>query len=258
MPRSFLVKKYFAKQKPNYSELECQNAPSADKYPPAELSSAAACLTVGLMWELGALPALYLPGRQTEPSAVPGPLDLSSPSSLSSSASSSGEEDEGRTSDPPSPEPARTYAPRQRMKCTGAAAHVGPPEEEEKEAPAAAAAIAAGRPAFLCKHCPKEYTSLGALKMHIRSHTLPCVCTTCGKAFSRPWLLRGHIRTHTGERPFSCPHCNRAFADRSNLRAHLQTHAEVKKYQCGVCSRTFSRMSLLQKHSSSGCCSATA
>lgn len=25
MPRSFLVKKYFAKQKPNYSELECQN-----------------------------------------------------------------------------------------------------------------------------------------------------------------------------------------------------------------------------------------
>lgn len=26
MPRSFLVKKYFAKQKPNYSELECQNS----------------------------------------------------------------------------------------------------------------------------------------------------------------------------------------------------------------------------------------
>ncbi|MEQ2216104.1 hypothetical protein XENOCAPTIV_010772 [Xenoophorus captivus] len=158
-------------------------------------------------------------------------------------------------------------------------AHVNPPEEEEErgETP-----VTVTRPAFLCKHCPKEYTSLGALKMHIRSHTLPCVCTTCGKAFSRPWLLRGHIRTHTGkllykcqslsstshithafvsatlclgERPFSCPHCNRAFADRSNLRAHLQTHAEVKKYQCGVCSRTFSRMSLLQKHSSSGCCS---
>ncbi|XP_077460150.1 snail family zinc finger 1a [Stigmatopora argus] len=250
MPRSFLVKKYFAKQKPNYSELECQNDTSSANYPLAQLSSSATCLTAGLVWDLSVLPALYLPASQTtESTSIP--LDLSSPSSLSSNASSSGEEDEGRTSDPPSPEPVHTYAPRQRMKCTGATAHVGPPEELEREAP-----LPASRPAFLCKHCPKEYTSLGALKMHIRSHTLPCVCTTCGKAFSRPWLLRGHIRTHTGERPFSCPHCNRAFADRSNLRAHLQTHAEVKKYQCGVCSRTFSRMSLLQKHTSSGCCSA--
>lgn len=52
---------------------------------------------------------------------------------------------------------------------------------------------------FSCKYCEKEYISLGALKMHIRTHTLPCVCELCGKAFSRSWLLQGHIRTHTGE-----------------------------------------------------------
>lgn len=52
---------------------------------------------------------------------------------------------------------------------------------------------------FNCKYCEKEYISLGALKMHIRTHTLPCVCKLCGKAFSRPWLLQGHIRTHTGQ-----------------------------------------------------------
>lgn len=52
---------------------------------------------------------------------------------------------------------------------------------------------------FSCKYCNKGYTSLGALKMHIRTHTLPCVCKICSKAFSRPWLLQGHIRTHTGE-----------------------------------------------------------
>ncbi|XP_027201767.2 uncharacterized protein LOC113795755 [Dermatophagoides pteronyssinus] len=106
---------------------------------------------------------------------------------------------------------------------------------------------------FSCKHCEKVYVSLGALKMHIRTHTLPCKCKLCGKAFSRPWLLQGHIRTHTGEKPFACQFCNRAFADRSNLRAHLQTHSVVKKYHCKSCSRTFSRMSLLLKHEDNGC-----
>ncbi|KAM7354507.1 worniu [Cochliomyia hominivorax] len=106
---------------------------------------------------------------------------------------------------------------------------------------------------FNCKNCDKTYVSLGALKMHIRTHTLPCKCPICGKAFSRPWLLQGHIRTHTGEKPFSCQHCNRAFADRSNLRAHMQTHSDVKKYSCPTCTKSFSRMSLLGKHLQSGC-----
>jgi snail 2 len=106
---------------------------------------------------------------------------------------------------------------------------------------------------FSCKYCEKTYVSLGALKMHIRTHTLPCKCKLCGKAFSRPWLLQGHIRTHTGEKPFACQHCRRAFADRSNLRAHLQTHSDVKKYSCQHCSKTFSRMSLLGKHVDGGC-----
>ncbi|XP_029139058.1 zinc finger protein SNAI3 [Protobothrops mucrosquamatus] len=107
---------------------------------------------------------------------------------------------------------------------------------------------------FSCKYCNKGYTSLGALKMHIRTHTLPCVCKICSKAFSRPWLLQGHIRTHTGEKPYSCSHCSRAFADRSNLRAHLQTHSEIKRYQCCACSKTFSRMSLLLRHKEAASC----
>lgn len=106
---------------------------------------------------------------------------------------------------------------------------------------------------FHCKYCDKLYVSLGALKMHIRTHTLPCKCKICGKAFSRPWLLQGHIRTHTGEKPYKCPNCQRAFADRSNLRAHLQTHSDVKKYCCSLCSKSFSRMSLLLKHEDNGC-----
>ena len=106
---------------------------------------------------------------------------------------------------------------------------------------------------FTCDRCPKSYSTVGALKMHVRTHTLPCRCTVCGKAFSRPWLLQGHMRTHTGEKPFSCEHCQRAFADRSNLRAHLQTHSAVKRYRCTSCQKTFSRMSLLLKHQQTSC-----
>lgn len=104
-----------------------------------------------------------------------------------------------------------------------------------------------------CQDCGKAYNTMGALKMHIRTHTLPCKCPICGKAFSRPWLLQGHIRTHTGEKPFQCHDCPRSFADRSNLRAHQQTHVEVKKYACKLCHKSFSRMSLLNKHASSSC-----
>lgn len=106
---------------------------------------------------------------------------------------------------------------------------------------------------FACKFCAKGYTSLSALKMHIRTHTLPCKCDICGKSFSRPWLLQGHVRTHTGEKPFACTYCTRSFADKSNLRAHLQTHLQTKKYSCPGCHKTFSRMSLLNKHTEGGC-----
>jgi len=137
--------------------------------------------------------------------------------------------------------------------CRSLIAADGPPGSRRFMAVTGGGAVSTATKNQRCPQCDKAYTSASALKMHIRTHTLPCRCRLCGKAFSRPWLLQGHVRTHTGEKPFSCPHCQRAFADRSNLRAHLQTHYDVKQYHCEVCRRTFSRMSLLLKHRYGAC-----
>ncbi|CAN2391117.1 C2H2-type zinc finger [Pristimantis euphronides] len=242
MPRSFLVKKHFsATKKPNYSELESQAVYVSpflyDEFPVSPAPPPP------LLWDSGALSSFFLraepqysPGAPPAAAAADKPLDLSAFSS---------EDDEGKTSDPPSPAAPDKFRCGHCPKAYGTFSGLSKHRQLHCDPQS--------RRAFSCKYCDKEYVSLGALKMHIRSHTLPCVCKMCGKAFSRPWLLQGHIRTHTGEKPFSCTHCNRAFADRSNLRAHLQTHSDVKKYQCRGCSRTFSRMSLLHKHEESGC-----
>ncbi|XP_053739501.1 zinc finger protein SNAI2 [Synchiropus splendidus] len=242
MPRSFLVKKHSSSaKKPNYSELELESptvilGPRFCKGLP--LAAIPSPITV---WSTSSLPLSPVSGY---------PSSLSDASSKDHSGSESPRSDEEDLAKGTQPRGAEAEKFQCALCAKSYSTYSGLLKHKQLHCDAQS------RKCFSCKYCEKEYVSLGALKMHIRTHTLPCVCKICGKAFSRPWLLQGHIRTHTGEKPFSCPHCSRAFADRSNLRAHLQTHSDVKKYQCKNCSKTFSRMSLLHKHEESGCCTA--
>uniref|UniRef100_UPI00358FD06D zinc finger protein SNAI3 n=1 Tax=Myxine glutinosa TaxID=7769 RepID=UPI00358FD06D len=267
MPRSFLIKKHGqVHRRPDYGELDSQTA----------IITPMAAIAV---LPLGPHPALLGAGAcppgagYIMPHEMPGPgipaiqagcTPVTAHRPLSPHQPFLGP---GKAWRVPSPEAGDTFAPSAAGKTPSSPGAAGktPSSPGAGAFPTMPAPVGArpadvsdapGRKAFSCKHCDKEYLSLGALKMHIRTHTLPCVCKICGKAFSRPWLLQGHVRTHTGEKPFSCQHCRRAFADRSNLRAHLQTHSEVKRYQCKACAKTFSRMSLLSKHGDSGSCTA--
>ncbi|XP_062032038.1 zinc finger protein SNAI3 [Lepus europaeus] len=288
MPRSFLVRTHSGHRVPNYGQLEMQREASracsacgglveplptpaedaprtpADSPAPWPCTAALACLALPRGLHHHGAPEASGPdsletGRvDPRPSRAPGvPLKdslnhLNLPPVLALP-----------TRWPPILGPGGDGAPGRRLGADGAARAPGALECVHCRRPYHTLAglarhqqlhcpLQAGR-TFTCKFCGKQYGSLGALKMHLRTHTLPCACAVCGKAFSRPWLLQGHLRTHTGEKPYACSHCSRAFADRSNLRAHLQTHSDTKRYRCRSCAKAFSRMSLLTRHEEAGC-----
>nr|CDJ90759.1 Zinc finger domain containing protein [Haemonchus contortus] len=93
-----------------------------------------------------------------------------------------------------------------------------------------------GRVDQTCAHCNKHYKSPGALKMHLKTHSLPCVCEKCGKSFSRPWLLKGHQRTHTGPYDFGY------------AQAIFFCHQNLDFSRCGHCELSFARVQVLEKH----------
>uniref|UniRef100_A0A8C4QPM6 Snail family zinc finger 1a n=1 Tax=Eptatretus burgeri TaxID=7764 RepID=A0A8C4QPM6_EPTBU len=203
MPRSFLIKKHgVVHRRPDYGELDSQTAIIAPMAAVAVLPLAPHPGVLGA----GACPpgaGHIMPHEMTGPGLPGGPeaAAIQACTPVTAHRPLSPHQpflSPGKAWRVPSPEAGDSFAPSADGKT---ASSPGAGAFPTMPAPIRArpdATDAPGRKAFSCKHCEKEYLSLGALKMHIRTHTLPCVCKICGKAFSRPWLLQGHVRTHTG------------------------------------------------------------
>lgn len=104
--------------------------------------------------------------------------------------------------------------------------------------------------ALTCKFCYKQFSNLGNLQIHLRTHTntKPYVCEVCAKAFTQSCNLTNHKRIHTGERPFKCPHCERSFTQSGNLSNHIRLHLDLKPFKCHFCDKSFTQSGNLTSH----------
>uniref|UniRef100_A0A3Q3IGE5 C2H2-type domain-containing protein n=1 Tax=Monopterus albus TaxID=43700 RepID=A0A3Q3IGE5_MONAL len=83
-----------------------------------------------------------------------------------------------------------------------------------------------GERPYRCPYCPKDFTALAGLNVHVRRHTgeRPYVCTVCSKGWPSGGDLQKHMRIHTGERPYVCQECGKAFSISCHLTEHRRIH----------------------------------
>lgn len=78
----------------------------------------------------------------------------------------------------------------------------------------AVGAISAADRTHVCDTCGRGYTTLGALRMHMRIHTGDVLsCSFCDKTYVNRALLEQHLRTHTREKAFECRQCGKVLLE---------------------------------------------
>lgn len=113
----------------------------------------------------------------------------------------------------------------------------------------AVGAVSALDKTHVCDTCGRGYTTMGALRMHMRVHTGELLgCNLCDKAYVNRALLEQHLRTHTREKAYECKHCGKAFIYKNALTVHIRTHTGEKPYVCPICHNSYSQFGHLQSH----------
>jgi len=94
----------------------------------------------------------------------------------------------------------------------------------------AVGAISEADRTHVCDTCGRGYTTLGALRMHMRIHTGDVMaCSFCDKTYVNRALLEQHLRTHTREKAFECRQCGKVHSGIKHLLMPL--HLLVNYYR---------------------------
>lgn len=103
---------------------------------------------------------------------------------------------------------------------------------------------------WLCKICPKSYTTKHNLVAHILDHSdvKPHLCLVCEKYFKQLSHLNTHMLTHDNVKPYICAQCGKGFTQVSHLKRHETVHMGSKPYRCDICNRGFAYPSELRLH----------
>lgn len=130
---------------------------------------------------------------------------------------------------------------------------------------------------YTCKHCPKKFWDLSALRVHMRYHTMdfPFSCDECGAKFTLKERMDTHVRKYHDknspnytEKRFNCPLCPRVFMQEQGRQKHIRFFHEVQPeglamdrgplpnsfvYYCEPCEVSFnsleeSRAHIVEKH----------
>lgn len=82
---------------------------------------------------------------------------------------------------------------------------------------------------FYCDNCPLTFSTIQAIKSHMRKHVSLVECEICGKKLNSYNSIYTHMKMMHGENPrkFQCQKCPSKFKSKSKLIRHLFVHENL-------------------------------
>ncbi|XP_068128333.1 zinc finger protein 485-like [Hyperolius riggenbachi] len=115
--------------------------------------------------------------------------------------------------------------------------------------PASHTAAQSGKKPFPCLGCERSYSSIAALKVHQRLHTMENAFPKAQfDILPRKKRFNAYPKHHAMAMPFKCSQCSNSFSTAKALSAHCQNHSPARPCSCPECGKNFPTQAQVQNH----------